>query len=112
LGLLNSAVTAFLFSLNLPKLRGGFYEPSYIYLKSFPIKTINFAEPQEKAHHDQIVSLVEKLLELQQQLPVAKTAHQKTLLENQINAIDKAVDSLVYELYALTQAEIALVEAA
>jgi len=112
LGLLNSSVTAFLFSLNLPKLRGGFYEPSYIYLKSFPIKTINFAEPQEKAHHDQIVSLVEKLLELQQQLAAAKTAHQKTLLESQINAIDKAVDSLVYELYALTQAEIALVEAA
>jgi hypothetical protein len=81
-------------------------------LRKLPIRTINFADPQEKAQHDQLVSLVEKQLELHQKLAVAQTPHQKTLLERQINATDKAIDSLVYELYGLNAAEIALIEAA
>ena len=37
LGILNSQLMNFLFTNLLPKLRGNFFEPSYIYFKNFPI---------------------------------------------------------------------------
>jgi hypothetical protein len=36
--------------------------------------------------------------------------HEKTLLQRQIEATDAAIDKLVYELYGLTDEEIAIVE--
>ena len=39
-----------------------------------------------------------------------KTAHDKTALQRQIDATDKQIDRLVYELYDLTDDEIKIVE--
>ena len=44
------------------------------------------------------------------QLPQARTPHEQTALERQIEATDRQIDALVYELYALTEEEIAIVE--
>ena len=41
-----------------------------------------------------------------------KTAHQKTVLDGQIDARDREIDRLVYELYGLSDEEIAIVEEA
>jgi len=40
----------------------------------------------------------------------ARTGHDQTLLQRQIDATDAQIGRLVYELYALTDAEIAIVE--
>ena len=45
-------------------------------------------------------------------LPFAETAHQKTVLQRQIEATDRQIDQLVYELYGLSEEEIAIVEEA
>jgi hypothetical protein len=50
------------------------------------------------------------MLSLNKQLPAAKTDHEKTVLQRQIEATDKQVDHLVYELYGLTEEEIKIVE--
>jgi hypothetical protein len=39
-----------------------------------------------------------------------KTEHEKTALQRQIDATDKQIDELVYELYGLTQQEIEIIE--
>ena len=49
---------------------------------------------------------------LHEQLPQAKTDQDKTVFERQIATVDRQLDQLVYELYCLTDSEIALVEAA
>ena len=54
--------------------------------------------------------LVERMLSLHKQLPEAATPHEKTALERQIEATDGQIDALVYELYALTEEEIRIVE--
>jgi len=41
---------------------------------------------------------------------VVKTAHDKTILQRQIDATDQQIDVLVYELYGLTEEEIKIVE--
>jgi type II restriction/modification system DNA methylase subunit YeeA len=90
LGLLNSSLFFFLFRSILPKLRGDFYEPSYVYFKEFPI-----IEKED----EEVSRLVKECLDRKKQNPSADT----TDLENQI-------DQLVYELYGLTEDEIRIVE--
>ncbi|HNQ77371.1 MAG TPA: hypothetical protein PKJ37_00425 [Acidobacteriota bacterium] len=43
-------------------------------------------------------------------LQSAKTEQDKTIIQRQINATDKEIDRLVYELYELTPEEIKIVE--
>jgi hypothetical protein len=64
------------------------------------------------ARHDRIVELVDEMLALHTKLAAAKPGHARTVLERQIAATDQQIDQLVYQLYGLTDEEIALVEAA
>jgi hypothetical protein len=50
------------------------------------------------------------MLSLHNQLATANTGHEKTALQRQIDATDRQIDQLVYELYGLTDEEIAIVE--
>ena len=110
LGVLNSSVTFFLFRSVLPKLRGDFYEPSYVYFKDFPIRTINFSDAADVARHERMVALVEQMLALHRQLGACRLPHERELLQRQIAATDRQIDRLVYELYGLTAEEIEIVE--
>jgi hypothetical protein len=57
-----------------------------------------------------MVSLVGRMLDLNKRLPGARTDQEQTLVKRQIAATDKEIDELVYELYGLTEDEIAIVE--
>jgi predicted nucleic acid-binding Zn-ribbon protein len=50
------------------------------------------------------------MLWLHKKLAEAKTDHDKTNLQRQIDATDRQIDRLVYELYELTDEEIGIVE--
>ena len=67
-------------------------------------------DPTDKARHDQMVTLVERMLALHKQLAKAKTPQAKTVLQRQIEATDRQIDRLVFELYDLTEEEIKIVE--
>jgi hypothetical protein len=110
LGILNSTVMNFLFTTLLPKLRGGFYEPSYVFFKNFPVRAVNFSDPADRERHDRVVALVEQMLDLHKRLHAAQTQTDKELYQRQIDATDKQIDALVYELYGLTEQEIRIVE--
>jgi hypothetical protein len=110
LGVLNSSLTMFLFRSLLPKLRGEFYEPGYIYLKDFPIRPINHSDSKDKSRHEQMLQSVDRMLSLHQQLSAAQTDQDKTSLQRQIDATDKEIDRTVYELYGLSDEEIKIVE--
>jgi len=78
-------------------------------LREFPIPSGLF-ETHKKITCNKIVALVEKMLALHPQLAAAKTPHETNLLQRQITATDQQIDQLVYQLYGLTDEEIALVE--
>jgi hypothetical protein len=88
-----------------PKIKG-------TYLKELPIAAPEAGDKQGQARRDRMVQLVEGMLGLQRQLAVASSEHQKTLLGRQIEATDRQIDRLVYELYGLTDEEVQLVEEA
>jgi hypothetical protein len=75
-----------------------------------PIRTINFSDKSDKARHDKMVRLVERMLKLHQDLKSAQVEPDQEKIERQIKATDEEIDRLVYELYGLTEDEIRIVE--
>jgi hypothetical protein len=78
--------------------------------RSLPIHPMHISNPADKGRHDQLVDLVQQILDLHKLLKAAKTAHDKTILQRQIDSTDRQIDRLVYELYDLTDEEIKIVE--
>ena len=111
LGLLNSSVLSFWFVQFVATkiLQGDYTDVLPKMVRSLPIRTINFDDPSDKAKHDNMVKLVEKMLRLHKELP-GKMGQEKTVMERQIAATDAQIDKLVYELYGLTDEEITIVE--
>jgi type I restriction-modification system DNA methylase subunit len=80
--------------------------------RSLPIRPINFNLGSDKTRYSRIIALVEEIIELIRQIKSAKTPHEKESLQREIDATDKQIDQLVYELYGLTEDEIKIVEEA
>ena len=110
--ILNSRVTDFMIHSISSTKQGGYFEYKPMYVSQIPIRTIDPSRPDDAALHDSLVSLVEQMLQLHKLLAAARTGHEKTALERQIEATDGQIDRLVYELYGLTEEEIGIVEAA
>ncbi|MDT8391632.1 MAG: Eco57I restriction-modification methylase domain-containing protein [Lentisphaeria bacterium] len=105
LGMLNSKLFGMIIRAQSTDLRGGYIKFSKQYIETAPI-----AFSKNDPRNDRLVALVERMLELNKQLQAAKTAHDKTVLQRQIDATDAQIDRLVYELYDLTDEEINIVE--
>jgi hypothetical protein len=108
---LNSKLAQYYFSTVCAGLEGG--GTTYLrffgqYIEKFPVHTINFSHPAEKAAHDRMVSLVEQMLALHKQS--ARTPQEQERLRREIEATDGEIDKLVYGLYGLTEEEIRIVE--
>lgn len=109
LGLLNSRLLTFRFR-SIGKLKsGGIYEYFWNSVSRLSIRRIDFSAVDDKARHARMVSLVEQMLAARQQ-EVAATGHAKEIAARKCVALDRQIDALVYELYGLTDDEIALVE--
>jgi type I restriction-modification system DNA methylase subunit/predicted type IV restriction endonuclease len=107
LGILNSSFVNWIFSsqYNIVNI-----DPRY--LKMVPIPTFDFSCQTDRSRHDRLVTLATTMLNLNKNLPLAKTDHEKTVIQRQIDSTDRRIDELVYELYDLTHDEIAIVEGA
>ena len=116
LGILNSRVFWFAISnISIPfGIRAGEYRYRliYQYMEKVPIRIIDFSSPTDTAHHGHIVELTERMLKLQKQLSEVKVGHERMALQRQIDATDRQIDRLVYELYGLTEEEVQIVERA
>ena len=73
--------------------------------RSLPIRPVDSTDPADKLRHDRMVTRVESMLELHQRLAKAKSDADRSVLQRQIDATDKEIDKLVYELYGLTERE-------
>ncbi len=110
LGILNSKLFHYLFEKNLPKLRGGFYEPSYVYLKDFPIHRINTESTEEINWQKEIINLVDKVLELRTLKSDKKLTSDIEQIQSQILHCESKIDVLVFKLYSLDKDDIKIVE--
>lgn len=110
LGILNSKLTDFVYTLMNPEKGEALAEVKKKHVEQLPIRTINFSDPADKSRHDRMVQLVEQMLSLHEQLAETRTDHDTTYIQRQIDATDWQIDRLVYELYGLSEEDIAIVE--
>jgi hypothetical protein len=61
-------------------------------------------------NNDRMVSLVEQMMALHNRLKAVNSPSEKKMLQKQIEVIDRQIDQLVYQLYELTDDEIAIIE--
>ncbi len=110
LGIINSKLMNWYYQVLNPEVGEALAEIKKTNVAKLPIKSINFSDPADKARHDRMVARVEQMLSLHKKLAEAKTDHEKTNLQRQIDATDRRIDRMVYDLYELTEEEIKLVE--
>lgn len=74
-----------------------------------PFPVINLNNKSEKAQHDKMVELVERMLDLHKKRQTANEFDRKHI-DQYIALTNKEIDELVYKLYDLTEEEIKVVE--
>jgi hypothetical protein len=79
-------------------------------VRVLPFRRIDFSKKNEKAKHDSLISLVDKMLELKQKEAAEPNQQLKTMISRQIEGVEKAIDTAVYGLYDLSENEIKVVE--
>jgi hypothetical protein len=110
LGILNSKLFVFIYRLLTLEKDRVLAQVKPTILQTLPIRTINFEDQSDVQLQKQMVILVERILSLHQQLASSNTPTEKTFLQRQIDTTERQIDTLVYELYGLTDEEIGLVE--
>jgi hypothetical protein len=108
LALLNSRLLDWVIRQSSTQMNGGYYSYESRFISKLPI--CNLVLPEDVARHDRMVSLVDQMLALHKQLHEARTPHELIGLQRRIEATDRQIDALVYELYGLTEEEIGIVE--
>ena len=110
LGLLNSKLVTYYLRAVCPAKLNNYRRLNANNLNTIPLRTINFADPSDKKQHDEVIQLVESMLALNKHKTEAITQTEQGMIQRQIDATDREIDSLVYQLYGLTKEEIAIVE--
>ena len=111
LGILNSKILNLFWVDNYYDKRRTFPKIKGTYLSKLPIHPITKSSPTDVARHDLMVELVTAMLDLHKQLAAARTGDDKAAIQRVIDATDREIDRLVYDLYELTDEEIGIVEA-
>jgi hypothetical protein len=112
LGIINSKLMNFFFKKYFTtKKKDIFPEFQKYQLDKLPIRRINFSDKTDQQRHERMVQLVNQMIVCRRQLVEVRTDRDKTFYENKCAAINRQIDSLVYELYELTNVEIDIVEA-
>jgi hypothetical protein len=110
LGLLNSKLLTLRFR-SIGKLKGGgIYEYFWNSVSKLPMRRIDFSKSADKARHDGMVGLVEKMSGLMPRLRLARNDSERQTLQHAIAATDQQIEALVCDLYGLAEKEIQLVE--
>jgi hypothetical protein len=80
-------------------------------LLSVPLPRIEPTNAENKERHDEIAGKVESMLQSQRMLAEAQTDRDQAYYRSKCRALDNQIDEVVYSLYGLSQAEIAIIEA-
>lgn len=74
-------------------------------METLPIRTIDIKNPSEKASHDKLVSLVDRMLDLHKKEATLPPSAEREKIEREIAVTDEKIDEIVYGLYEVTEAE-------
>lgn len=109
LAILNSQLGWFLISKHCTQIQNG-YQLIFKYLGRVPIRPIDFNNSSEKAVHDRLVSLVDRMLELHKKKTSLPPSAEREKIEREIAVTDEKIDNIVYGLYGVTEGDMGIIE--
>jgi len=110
LGLLNSRLLNFYYKNYLKSTKKVFSEIQARQLAQLPIRTIDFSDKKDKAVHDEVVSLVDRMLDLHKKKNFLPPSAEREKIEREIAVTDEKIDDIVYGLYGITEVERKVIE--
>ena len=111
LAILNSSLSTWYFLTIQPRKGKLFAEIKINHLAEIPIYKIDFSDKKEKAKHDKLVKLTDKILKLNKQLQSTPENSDKwNGIKKEIGKVDGEIDERVFELYGLGEEEIGIIE--
>ncbi len=110
LGILNSKISDFVMHSISSTKQGGYFEYKPMYLEQLPIRTIDFNNASEKAAHDKLISLVDRMLDLHKKKNSLPPSAEREKIECEMAVTDEKVDDIVYGLYEVTVEERKIIE--
>lgn len=108
LAIINSRLMSWFHHKRNPKAKKGLFPKVLVSdLKRLPVRK---PDDLSASLRDKIVRSVRRIISLRVREKAAKIAHEHTAIHRQITSVDAEIDTLVYELYGLTDDEIRIVE--
>jgi len=106
LALLNSKMLNFIYEIINPEKGEALAEVKKSHIEQLPIYVLDLSKKSDKLKHDNIVSLVDRMLELKKKEAAEQNPQARIVITRQIDGVDKEIDKAVYELYGVEEGEI------
>jgi hypothetical protein len=106
LAVLNSRLLSYLYVKHVTQAR----KDDFAQVTIRGLAALPTPDPNSLTQGSTLSAMAQYMIEIQERLQAAKTDHDKKFIQRQIDATDKQIDQLVYELYGLTDEEIRIVE--
>ncbi len=111
LGIMNSRLMRFLYRLAATETNRVLAQVKPSILGTLPIRLMDLNKTSDMVRHDHMVGLVDRMLEMNKKRYSGRLApSQLDRIEREVAATDVEIDSLVYELYGITDEERRIVE--
>ena len=110
MGILNSRLLVFIYRLLALEEGRMLAQVKPTLLNILPIPIVALEDYKKKQQHDDIIHFVGNILKLKEQLNNTKLDNNRQQLQRAIDHAERRIDELVYELYGLTEEEVAIVE--
>jgi hypothetical protein len=109
--LLNSRLLRFVYTETVRESQQkAFPQVKLAALRGLPMRKIDLAKPSDKLNHDALVRLVDNALAIQKRLAAEKNPLRKEALQRNFETIDAEIETRVYALYELSEADISIIE--
>jgi hypothetical protein len=110
LGIINSSLMNWYYHTLNPEMGEAFAEVKKTNIDKLPILVPDPSLRRQMDLHERIKRLAGEMSEIVRKARGARIDQERTVFERQIQSTDRQIDTLVYELYGLTQKEISIVE--
>lgn len=105
-GLLSHPVLEAMVKSRASEFRGDYYSHGKQFIENLPIRTIDFADTEEKKVHNKIVSTVKSIISTKQSLKAEGAYAKKRIIQRKINRLYNNLFNEIDVLYGFTQEDI------
>ena len=110
LACINSRLLDFFYETLNPEKGEALAEVKKENVEKLLIRAIDFKKSSEKAIHDKLVSLVDRMLDLHKKKNPMPPSAEREKVEREIAVTDEKIDEIVYGLYGITEEERKIIE--